>query len=356
MIPVAAPLIGAEERQAVDRVMASGLLAQGREVAGFEEEFASLVDGRGCVAVNSGTSALHLGMLAAGVKPGDEVVVPSFTFAATANAVRLCGAVPVFVDIDPVTFCIDVDGVRAALTSRTVAVLVVHLFGHPAAMSALAALCEEKGLMLLEDAAQAHGASYAGRPAGAWGRIAAFSFYPTKNMTTGEGGMIVTDDPAVERMARLLRNQGMERRYYNEVIGFNTRMTDLAAAIGRVQLTRLAGWNDRRRRNASVYDQQLRGVVVPVVGENASHVYHQYTVRSSDRDGLEAHLSAAGVGCGVYYPVPVHQLPSFALEVDLPVTRVACDEVLSLPIGPHLDDEQVCAVVAAVNAFTQVGQ
>jgi perosamine synthetase len=355
MIPVAVPLIGEDERAAVDRVLRSGMLAQGAEVEAFEKEFSGLVDGRACIAVNSGTSALHLGMLAAGVTAGDEVIVPSFTFAATANAVRLCGAVPVFVDIDPGSYCLDPAAVLAALSPRTVAVLAVHLFGHPADLVALAELCADKQLLLVEDAAQAHAASLAGRPVGAWGDVAAFSFYPTKNMTTGEGGMIVTPDADRERMCRLLRNQGMERRYQNEVVGFNTRMTEVAAAIGRVQLGRLSGWNDQRRRNAQTYDAGLRAVDTPVTAPGAVHVYHQYTVRSPERDALAAHLQAAGVGSGVYYPTPVHELASYGLSLDLPVTAAACAQVLSLPVGPHLTDADVATVVEAINSFTGSG-
>ena len=204
------------------RVLRSGMVAQGPEVAAFEEEFARLCDGRRCIAVNSGTSALHLGMLAAGIGAGDEVIVPSFTFAATANSVKLAGATPIFADIEADSFCIDPAAIEAAITDRTVAIMPVHLYGHPAAMDRIGVIAEKHGLLVVEDAAQAHAATLHGTPVGAMGAVAAFSFYPTKNMTSGEGGMIVTDDPAIERAARLLRNQGMERRYENETIGFNT--------------------------------------------------------------------------------------------------------------------------------------
>ena len=350
MIPAARPLIGEQERAAVDRVMASGMVAQGPEVAAFEEEFSALVDGRHCIAVNSGTSALHLGMLAAGIGPGDEVVLPSFSFAASANAVRLCGATPVFADIEPGSFCLDPAAVEAAITPRTTAVMPVHLYGHPAAMSGIGALAERHGLLVVEDAAQAHAAALDGRPVGAFGQVAAFSFYPTKNMTAGEGGMVVTPDADVARMVRLLRNQGMERRYENEVVGFNTRMTDIHAAIGRVQLGRLPGWTADRQRNAKVLDEGLQGVVVPPVADGATHVYHQYTVRSDERDALQAKLTERGVGSGVYYPTPIHRLPSFGLELDLPETERAAREVLSLPVHPALSEADLEAIVAAVNA------
>ncbi|MCU1588008.1 MAG: DegT/DnrJ/EryC1/StrS family aminotransferase [Frankiales bacterium] len=350
MIPAAVPQIGDAERAAVDRVLRSGMLAQGPEVAAFEEEFSQLVEGRHCVAVNAGTTALHLGLLAAGIGPGDEVVVPSFTFAATANAVRLAGATPVFADIDAATFCLDPAATEAVLTSRTRAVMPVHLYGQPAAADRFRQLCDRHHLLLFEDAAQAHVASLHGRPVGAWGDLAAFSFYPTKNMTTGEGGLVVTPDAAVARNLRLLRNQGMEKRYYNEIVGFNARMTDIAAAIGRVQLTRLAGFTSRRQDIARRYDEELTSVRTPPVAAGAEHVYHQYTVRADDRDALLARLNEQGIGAGLYYPVAVHRLPSYDLDLELPVTTEACEQVLSLPIGPHLSDADVTAVIDAVNA------
>lgn len=349
MIPLAKPLIGDEERAAVDRVMRSGMIAQGPEVTAFEEEFSTLVAGRHCIAVNSGTTALHLGMEAAGIGAGDEVIVPSFSFAATANSVRLTGAEPVFVDIEPGSFCLDPAAAAAAVTERTVAVMPVHLYGHPAAMNEILSLANRNGLLVVEDAAQAHGAALDGRPVGAFGRVAAFSFYPTKNMTTGEGGMVVTDDAGVARKVRLLRNQGMERRYHNEIVGYNARMTDIAAAIGRVQLGRLPGWNKARQANATALDRQLETVQVPPVAKGATHVYHQYTVRSDRRNDLLQQLEERRVGAGVYYPVPIHRLPSFDLHLDLPETERAAGEVVSLPVGPHLTDADLRGVAEAVN-------
>ncbi|MHB1738788.1 MAG: DegT/DnrJ/EryC1/StrS family aminotransferase [Actinomycetes bacterium] len=354
MIPAAHPLIGEEERAAVDRVLASGMIAQGPEVAAFEEEFSALVAGRHCVAVNSGTSALHLGLLAAGIGPGDEVVVPSFTFAATANSVALAGATPVFADIEIDHFCLDPQAVAAAITPRTAAIMPVHLYGHPAAMDALRALAERHQLAIIEDAAQAHAASLGGTPVGAFGTVAAFSFYPTKNMTTGEGGMIVTPDAEVARRARLLRNQGMERRYANELVGFNARMTDMNAAIGRVQLRKLPGWTKARQENAGYLDAHLTGVVVPPVAPGAVHVYHQYTIRipgsGEHRDAVAARLADAGVGSGVYYPIPNHRLPSFVDahgQVQLPVTEQAAREVLSLPVHPSLSEADLATIATA---------
>ena len=349
MIPAAKPIIGDDERAAVDRVMASGMIAQGPEVAAFETEFGEIVGGSHCVAVNSGTSALHLGLVAAGIGPGDEVIVPSFTFAASANSVALAGATPVFADIEPMTFCLDPAAVRAAITPRTAAVMPVHLYGHPAPMNEIMALAEQHGLAVIEDAAQAHAASLGGRPVGTFGTFAAFSFYPTKNMTTGEGGMIVTDDPELERRARLLRNQGMERRYENELVGFNCRMTDINGAIGRVQLGKLAGWTAARIHNATVLNGGITSVETPTIADDAVHVFHQYTVRATDRDRLAARLADRGVGSGVYYPIPNHRLPSFGLDLDLPETERAAKEVLSLPVHPSLSDDDLRTIVDAVN-------
>ena len=358
MIPAAQPLIGDEERAAVDRVMRSGMLAQGPEVEAFEQEFsAHVVDGRHCVAVNSGTSALHLALLAAGIGPGDEVIVPSFTFAATANSVALTGATAVFADIEPDFFCIDPSAVEAAITPRTAAVMPVHLYGHPAALERLREICDQRRLLLIEDAAQAHAASLDGRPVGTWGVAGCFSFYPTKNMTSGEGGMVVTDDADLARRVRLLRNQGQERRYENEIVGLNNRMTDLHAAIGRVQLTKLADWTAIRQAHAARFDAAMEGVVTPPVAPGAVHVYHQYTIRvvDHDRDRFQEALAAHGVGSGVYYPVPNHRLPAYASGLDLPVTETVARQCLSLPVHPGLSDAQVDDVIAAVNAVARAG-
>lgn len=358
MIPAAKPLIGDDERAAVDAVLRSGMIAQGPEVAALEREFSDQVlDGRHVVAVNSGTAGLHLGLLAAGVGPGQEVIVPSFTFAATANSVALTGATPVFADIEPDYFCLDPAAVEAAVTPRTVGIMPVHLYGHPANMTALQAIADAHGLKIYEDAAQAHAAAWQGRPIGTFGEFAMFSLYPTKNMTSGEGGLVSTAGDEIARRVRLLRNQGMERRYENEIVGLNCRMTDIHAAIGRVQLGKLAGWTKQRQENAAFLDAQLEGVVVPPVAEGATHVYHQYTIRvTDDRDGFAAALREEfNIGSGVYYPIPNHRLPSFNLVCDLPETERASREVLSLPVHPSLSQDDLERIVTAVNSLAKAG-
>lgn len=357
-IPAAKPIVGEEERAAVDAVLLSGMLAQGAEVAEFEREFSQvLLDGRSAVAVNSGTAGLHLGLLAAGIGPGDEVIVPSFTFAATANSVALTGATPVFADIELSHYCLDIDHVASLITEKTKGIMPVHLYGHPADIAQYRALADKHGLMLFEDAAQAHGASLGGRQVGTFGDFAMFSLYPTKNMTSGEGGMVSTGDPEIERRLRLLRNQGMERQYENELVGFNARMTNLHAAIGRVQLTKVGGWTAQRQTNAAFLTENIEGIETPKVAPGAVHVYHQYTVRiDGDRDGFAAALkNEYEIGSGVYYPIPNHRLPSFARTEDLPNTEIAAREVLSLPVHPSLDAEDLDRIVTAVNALAKAG-
>ena len=361
-IPPAKPIIGDDEREAVDRVLRSGMVAQGPEVAAFEREFSEhFVMGRPTVAVNSGTAGLHLGLLASGVGVGDEVIVPSFTFAATGNSVALTGATPVFADIEPETFTLDPASVEASITPRTKGIMPVHLYGHPALMRELGAIADRHGLALYEDAAQAHGAALDGVPVGAFGAFAMFSLYPTKNMTSGEGGMISAADESIARAARLLRNQGMERQYENEVVGFNARMTDIHAAIGRVQLTKVDGWTRTRQHNASFLDDNLNGVVVPIVRAGARHVYHQYTIRvPEDRDGfVQALRDEFNVGSGVYYPIPNHRLPSlspYAQGLDLPETERAAREVVSLPVHPSLSRDDLDRIVNAVNTLAGAGR
>lgn len=357
MIPAAKPIIGDDEREAVDRVLRSGMIAGGPEVEAFETEFSELVQGRHCIAVNSGTSALHMAFLAAGIKSGDEVIVPSFTFAATANSVVLAGGTPVFADIEQDYFNMDPKAAEALITPRTRALMPVHLYGHPAAMREYRDIAARHNLLLFEDAAQAHAAALDGIPVGAWGVAASFSFYPTKNMTSGEGGMVTTPCENIARKTKLLRNQGMEKRYENEIAGFNTRMTDIHAAIGRVQLKKLTGWTKQRQDNAKFFDDNLNGVVVPPVAPGATHVYHQYTIRivDQDRDKFAEELGKRGVGSGVYYPIPNHRLPSYGLTLDLPVTEQVAKECLSIPVHPSLSQADLEKVVEVINAVASAG-
>lgn len=356
-IPAARPVINEADIEAAVRVLRSGMVVQGPEVKAFEDEFSPVAGGTHCVAVNSGTSALHMSLLALGIGPGDEVIVPSFSFAATANAVRLTGAEPVFADILPDTFCIDPAAVEALVGPKTAAIMPVHLYGLPADMPALKAIADKHGLLLVEDAAQAHGASVAGTPVGAWGNAGCFSFYPTKNMHSLEGGMVTAGDAEVARTLRLLRNQGMEQRYANEIVGANVRMTDVAAAIGRNQLSQLAGWTAQRQANAAALDAGLKGVVTPTVPEGYVHVYHQYTIRVPERrDALQAALTERGIGSATYYPTPIHRLKPFLTEAgtpdprwELPETEKAAAEALSLPVFPTLTADELQRVIDGVN-------
>ncbi|MCS0638103.1 DegT/DnrJ/EryC1/StrS family aminotransferase [Streptomyces sp. LP05-1] len=361
-IPAARPVIGDEEIEAAVRVMRSGRVVQGPEVAAFEEGFSALVDGRHCVAVNSGTSALHLLLLALNIGPGDEVIVPSFSFAASANAVRLVGADAVFADIERDSYNLDPAAVEAAITPRTAAIMPVHLYGNPAAMDKIMAIADKHKLAVVEDACQAHAAALHGTPVGAFGAGGTFSFYPTKNMHSLEGGMISTGDAALARTLRLLRNQGMEQRYANEIIGVNMRMTDVAAAVGRVQLAKVGAWTDQRIANAAYLTEHISApnVVTPVLAEGARHVYHQYTIRvtDGDRDAAMARLTEAGVGNAVYYPTPIHRLKPYwepdqkaGRNWDLPETEKAAAEVVSLPVHPSLTQSDLERIVAAVNAL-----
>jgi dTDP-4-amino-4,6-dideoxygalactose transaminase len=349
-IPIAKPQINWREQLAVMRVLKSGSLAQGPEVKLFEEEFSKIVGDRECVAVNSGTSALHVSLLALGIGSGDEVILPSFTFAATANVVALAGATPVFVDIDPKTFCINADLIQPAISKRTKAIIVVHLYGLAADMTKIIKIAKNNSLLVVEDAAQAHLASIDNKNVGTFGDAAAFSFYPTKNMTSGEGGMVVLNNSNAARISRLLRNQGMESKYQNEVIGFNLRMTDIHAAIGRCQLRKLSEATEKRIKNAQYLSQKLNSEFIPYVPTGFKHVFHQYTVRIKDsRNDFSVALQNLGIGNSVYYPTQVHKLPSFNLDLILRETELATNEVLSLPVHPSLTKRQLIRVCDTFN-------
>ena len=352
MIPIARPQMGEDEKSRVWEAMASGSLAQGPRVREFEEAFAAFIGAGHAVATSSGTTALHLALLGYGVGPGDEVITVPFTFIASANAVLYTGARPVFIDIDERDFTMDVAQVESAITPRTKAIMPVSLYGQPADMPAITEIAERHGLAVVEDACQAHGAAVGDQRSGTWG-AGTFSFYPTKNMTTGEGGMLTTHDAELADRVRLLREHGMKVRYHHDVVGYNFRMTDIAAAIGLAQLPKLAAFNDRRRAIAARYDAELRGVHTPTVRSGVTHVYHQYTVRVRRRDEFAERLKERGVGSAIYYPIPVHrQKPFVALgygDETYPVTDRLTEEVLSIPVHPSLSDDEVATVVAAVN-------
>lgn len=352
MIPIARPQMGPDERDRVWEAMASGSLAQGPRVRELEEAFAAYIGAGHAVATSSGTTALHLALLGYGIGAGDEVITVPFTFIASANSILYTGARPVFVDIAQDDFTMDTSQIEAAITPRTKAIMPVSLYGQPARMTEIAEIAERHGLVVVEDSCQAHGAAIEDRKSGTWG-AGTFSFYPTKNMTTGEGGMITTHDGDLAERVRLLREHGMRVRYHHDVIGYNFRMTDIAAAIGLAQLPKLPAANDRRRAIAARYNAELGGVAPPFVRPDVTHVFHQYTIRVARRDEFADRLKERGVGSAIYYPIPVHrQKPFLALgygDESYPVTERLTEQVLSIPVHPSLSDDEVATVIGAVN-------
>jgi len=342
--------------RAVLRVLASTQYVLGDEVAAFEREFAAYCGVEHAVAVNTGTSALHVALLAAGVGPGDEVITVPFTFVATAAAVRYTGATPVFVDIDPVTFTMDPNKLEAAITPRTKAIVPVHLYGQMADMDPILAIAGYHGIPVIEDACQAHGARYKGRSAGSLGVSGCFSFYPGKNLgACGEGGMAVTNDAEQAKTMRMLRDWGQESRYHHVIQGFNYRMDGIQGAILRVKLRHLEDWTEARRSHAARYGERLalsNEVVTPIEREDRRHVYHVYAVRTSDRTALQQRLQAAGVPTGLHYPIPVHLQPAYAdlgyAAGTFPHSECAASEVLSLPIFPEMTPAQIDEVTAQI--------
>lgn len=352
MIPIAKPLIGEEEKQAVIAVLESGQLAQGARVQEFEEEFAALCGVKHAIATSSGTTALLTTLLAHGIGFGDEVITTPFTFIASANSILFTGARPVFVDIDESSYNIDPGLVEERITSRTRAILPVHLYGNPCDMEGIMEIADRQKLTVIEDACQAHGASIKGKRVGSYG-TGCFSFYPTKNMTTAEGGMITTDDDEIAERARLIRHHGQSQLYYHEAPGYNFRMTELQAALGLVQLGKLPEWTRKRIENAAYLTQRLNNVITPRVKQGYVHVYHQYTIRvRGDRDGAVRKLENGGVGARVYYPLPVHQQPVYrqlGFTDSLPVSERMSREVLSIPVHPALNQEELDKIVSEVS-------
>jgi dTDP-4-amino-4,6-dideoxygalactose transaminase len=348
--------IGAEVAQALARVISSGHFILGPEGAALEKEIAALVGVPHAVACNSGTDALHLALRAAGLGPGDEVVTPAFTFIATAEAIAYVGATPVFADIDAASFNLTAATLERALTPGTRAVIVVHLFGQCAEMPAIAELCAERGLVLVEDCAQAIGADWDGRQAGAWGEFGCFSFYPTKNLGAyGDAGLVTTREARHDARLRMLRHHGSRQTYLHEEIGYNSRLDELQAAVLRAKLPHLARFTAARQKHAARYRELLAGarLQLPAAHGRGAHVYHQFTVRVANRDAVRKALAAAGVASGVYYPIPLHRQPVHEKEfggLALPAAEAAAHEVLSLPIYPQLADEQVRHVCGTLRA------
>jgi dTDP-4-amino-4,6-dideoxygalactose transaminase len=344
--------LGADLDAAIERVLQSGRFILGPEVEAFEAEFGAYCGVEHCVATGSGTDALRLVLEASGIGAGDEVVTVAHTAVPTAFAVALSGAAPVFVDVEPETHTMEPEHAARAIRPATRALLPVHLYGQCADMDPLRALADEHGLLLLEDACQAHGALYRGRRAGSLGAAAAFSFYPTKNLGAyGDGGAVTTDDGELAERLRRARNHGLTEGYVHHGPAGNSRLDELQAAILRVKLRRLDAWNDRRRRLAAVYDDALRGAAVtpPAASARGEHVFHQYVIRTPRRDALLEHLRTHGVDAAVHYPVPAHRQPPYrAGAVELPVTEAYADEVLSLPIYPELGQDQVEHVASLV--------
>ncbi len=356
LIPLSRPWIGPEEKAAVLEVLESGMLAQGPRVAALEEAFTRFTGARHAIATSSGTTGLHLAMLAHGIGPGDEVITSPFTFIASVNAILFTGAKPVFADIEEASFNIDPSKLESAITPRTKALMPVHLYGQPCDMDEITDIARRHSLILLEDAAQAVGATYGDRHVGTFG-TAIFSLYATKNVMTGEGGMITTESDQVADKARLLRNHGMRNRYEYEMLGYNFRLTDVLAAIGLAQLGRMDEATRRRRANAAYLSANIRSVGIPVVKEGRSHVWHQYTVRlprGLDRHDAVSRLNEAGIGTGVFYPLGAHRFPHIQTEVgdvDLPVTDKVAASVVSLPVHPLLDQTDLERIAAAVNSL-----
>ena len=356
MINMAKPQIGDEEKKAVLEVLDSGIIAQGPRVKAFEAAFAAMCGVKFAAATSSGTTALHTALLAHGIGAGDDVITSAFTFIASANSILYTGARPIFIDIDPATFNLNPALIEAAITPHTKAILPIHLFGLCCDMDATMAIAKKHGLVVIEDACQSHGAEYKGHKVGSFG-TGTFSLYPTKNMTSGEGGMITTNDPVIDEKCRVIRQHGMRKRYYHDELGFNFRMTDIHAAIGLEQLKKLEHFNEIRQANAKFLSTHLEGVTVPAVPEGCKHVYHQYTIRvpGGKRDALRTHLQEKGVGSEVYYPVPIHQQTYYVQDLgynqSLPETEQAAKEVLSLPVHPALSPADLETIVAAVNEF-----
>ena len=331
-------------KNAVLKILDSGRYIKGHELEIFEKEFSGFCTSKFGVGVSSGTSAILLSLIAAGLKKGDEVIVPSYTFVASASPVKFLGCTPVYSDIDPETYTMDVDRVKKLITSKTKAIIPVHLYGHPVDMKPLLEIAEDKGLFVIEDACQAHAAEYKGKKTGSLGDVGCFSFFPSKNMTVaGDGGMITTNNEELAEKLSMLRDHGRKDKYIHEILGLNFRLSEIPAAVGREQLKHLPEWTDRRRKAAAKYNELLEGIVeTPAEAEWAKHVYHLYVIQTDDRDGLSKYLNQQGISTGIHYPVPEHRQPCMeAGKLNLPVTDACVDRILSLPMHPQLKTEEI---------------
>jgi len=359
-IPIAKPLLGREELEAIREVLESGVLVQGKKVRLFEKEFANYIGVKHAVALSNGTTALDTALKVLKVSPGDEVVTPTFSFVASSNCVLYQGARPVFADINPRTFNIDPSDVADKVTAKTKAIICAHLFGQPAEMTELEEIAEDHKIALVEDAAQAHGALYRGQKAGGIGTIGCFSFYATKNMTTGEGGMITTNDNELARKARLISDHGQTEKYRHVILGYNYRMPEVCAAIGLAQIRKLDGFNKKRRKNAEILTkgiQKIHGLIPPHIIEKVKHIFYQYVVRVEDnfpisRDNLAEHLEKMGVGVSVHYPIPIYKQPLYRKlgfrNIACPSAEDACKRVLSLPVHPAVTEEDIAYIIGVL--------
>ncbi len=355
MIPIARPCIGDEEKKAVLDVLDSGTLAQGTRVHHFEDQFASFIGVKHAIATSNGTTALHAALFANNISAGDEVITSPFSFVATANTIKMVGAIPVFVDIDEQTFNLDVTLLEKAITAKTRAIMPVHLFGRAIAMKQITALAQKYNLIIIEDACQAHGAEVEGKKVGSFG-TGCFSFYPTKNMTTSEGGMITTNDDTVAAKARKFISHGSEKRYHHDFVGYNFRMTDIAAAIGIEQLKKLLFFNELRRKNAAYLTDNLnhmQGIIFPEVTEN--NVFHQYTLRitsqfAKTREQFADYLTSQGIGNSIFYPIPIHKQKAYPEynALSFPVAEKMATEVISIPVHPSLSTEDLHKIVDVI--------
>ncbi len=368
MIPISKPYIGEAEKQAVLEVLESGMLVQGSRTIKLEEKFAAICGTQYAIATSSGTTALHVALLAQGIEPGDEVITTPFTFIASVNAILYVGAKPVFVDIEADTFNINPLLIQAAINSKTKAILLVHLYGYPCNMDAIMGIADKHGLLVIEDACQAVGARYkAGstlpKPVGSFG-TGCFSLYATKNIMAGEGGMITTDDELLAQRCRMIRNHGMQRRYYHDMLGFNFRISDIHSAIGLVQVERLAEFTAKRRANAAYLNENIKSVITPQVKEGYEHVWHQYTIQvdgNRSRDAAVKKLNDAGVGTGIFYPIPAYRQAHLieagygeaaygkAGNGPFPITDSVVNQVISLPVHPQVSQADLDLIVKEVN-------